>query len=172
MISIFKTNGNNQQHNTLMIIIFGFCFCLILVYYLNSNGYSIHFTKSNNNQNKSLNVFIDLGTNSGDSIYNFLGIKNDRVKVTEINTNTFPDSFKQIKWIIYAFEANKYFDSRLNEMKRQVEKLNHKVYLYKQTAAWTTDGTVDFYLDTVNEAYDFWGSSLNEGHRGLLKLLL
>jgi FkbM family methyltransferase len=171
MISI--VNDNRKQTNKIIIItIFGFCFCLVFIYYLNNS--QINFTNyllNRKNNSHNLNVFIDLGTNSGDSIYNFLDIKNDGVKVTQINQNSFPESFKHSKWIIYAFEANKYFNSRLDEMKRQVEKLDHRVYLYKQTAAWTFDGTIDFYLDTVNEAYDYWGSSLKQDHRGLLFVL-
>ena len=36
--------------------------------------------------------------------------------------------------------------------------------MYNGTAAWTYDGTIDFYLDTVNSGVDFWGSSLNDKH--------
>lgn len=37
------------------------------------------------------------------------------------------------------------------------------MYLYKEKAAWTYDGTVDFYLDKVSDAS--WGSSMNQKHR-------
>ena len=49
-------------------------------------------------------------------------------------------------------------------MKQDIEILNHKVNLFKSTAAWIYDGTIDFYLDKVNAGYDFWGSSLNKNH--------
>ncbi len=81
-----------------------------------------------------------------------------------LNNTIFPKSFKTNKWIIYGFEANSVFDQQLIKMKEDVEKLNHTVYLYKSTAAWINDGTIDFYLDTVNAAYDYWGSSLNKNH--------
>jgi len=41
--------------------------------------------------------------------------------------------------------------------------------MYNDTAAWTYDGTIDFYLDTVNQASHFWGSSLNKNHPDVVK---
>ncbi len=61
-------------------------------------------------------------------------------------------------------EANKHFDELLINTKNNAEKLGHKVYLYKQTAAWTYNGKIDFYLDTINKQADYWGSSLNKNH--------
>jgi hypothetical protein len=121
---------------------------------------------SNNNQEEIGEikyVFIDLGANKGDSIYNFVGM-NNRAQGGNINSETFPQSFKSAKWIIYGLEANSIFDEPLLKMKEEVEKLNHTVHLYKSTAAWTYDGTIDFYLDTVNDKFDYWGSSLNKNH--------
>jgi hypothetical protein len=112
----------------------------------------------------SLHVYIDLGANKGDSIYNFVGINYRAQGGNLLKNQTFPQSFKSAKWIIYGFEANSVFDSRLIKMKEDVEKLNHTIHLYKSTAAWTYDGTIDFYLDTVNRYNDFWGSSLNKNH--------
>jgi hypothetical protein len=110
-----------------------------------------------------VNVFIDLGANKGDSIFNFVGM-NKRAQGGNINSETFPQSFKSAKWIIYGFEANSIFDEPLLKMKEEVEKLNHTVHLYKSTAAWTYDGTIDFYLDKINVKRNFWGSSLNKNH--------
>jgi hypothetical protein len=122
-----------------------------------------YFSMLNGLPDEPVHVFIDLGANKGDSIYNFVGM-NKRAQGGNINSETFPQSFKSAKWIIYGFEANKVFDSRLLKMKEEVEKLNHTVHLYKSTAAWIYDGTIDFYLDTVNDKNDFYGSSLNENH--------
>jgi len=111
------------------------------------------------------NVFIDLGANKGDSIYNFVGLNNQAQGGNLNNNQLFPQTFKTAKWIIYGFEANSFFDEQLIKMKQDVEeKLNHTIYLYKSTAAWIYDGTIDFYLDTVNAGQDFWGSSLNQNH--------
>jgi hypothetical protein len=122
-----------------------------------------YFSMLNGLPDEPVHVFIDLGANKGDSIYNFIGI-NNRAQGGNINSEMFPQSFKSAKWIIYGFEANKVFDSRLLKMKEEVEKLNHTIHLYKSTAAWTYDETIDFYLDTINDKNDFWGSSLNQNH--------
>ena len=127
---------------------------------------------SNLNSNKNIdgekvgeirNIFIDLGANKGDSIYNFVGL-NSGAQGGDLNNPVFPQSFRTAKWIIYGFEANSFFDNQLVKMKQDVEKLGHTIYLYKSTAAWIYDGTIDFYLDTVNAGNDFWGSSLNKYH--------
>ena len=110
-----------------------------------------------------LHVFIDLGANKGDSIYNFIGL-NSQAQGGNLDNSNFPKSYKTAKWIIYGFEANSFFDNQLLKMKQDVEMLNHKVNLFKSTAAWIYDGTIDFYLDKVNAGNDFWGSSLNKNH--------
>ncbi len=110
-----------------------------------------------------VNVFIDLGANKGDSIYNFVGLSTT-AQGGNLNSNIFPGWFRKAEWIIYAIEANPFFDSKLAEMKQKVEEMHHKVHLHKKTAAWIKDGTIDFYLDTVNPQVDFWGSSLNKNH--------
>jgi hypothetical protein len=55
-------------------------------------------------------------------------------------------------------------------MKKKAIELGHTVYLHKQTAAWTYDGKIDFYLDTINKQNDFWGSSLNKNHQVVIDL--
>ena len=107
-----------------------------------------------------VNVFIDLGANKGDSVYNFVGLT-ENAQGGKLNSKNFA---KNASWIIYAVEANPFFDTKLLEMKKKVEALGHTVHLYNQTAAWVQDGKIDFYLDTVNPGYDFWGSSLNKNH--------
>ena len=110
------------------------------------------------------NIFIDLGANKGDSVLNFIGM-NLNAQGGNLNANgLFSKKLKNSNWIIYAFEANPYFDEQLLNMKKLVtnSKYNHTVYLYSQTAAWIYDGKIDFFLDTVNPQMDFWGSSLNK----------
>jgi hypothetical protein len=156
--------------------ILGLLFFISLLFFLSFNG--IHKLKSSVNkyfgQPKSLSsnfdedtkeplhVFIDLGANRGDTIYNFIGL-NSEAQGGNLKNSIFPQSFKTAKWIIYGFEANSLFDNQLIKMKQDVEKLNHSVHLFKSTAAWIYDGTIDFYLDTNNKV-DFWGSSLNKNH--------
>lgn len=45
----------------------------------------------------------------------------------------------------------------------------HSIQLFNETAAWTYDGTIDFFLDTVNSQKNFWGSSLNKEHPDVLR---
>jgi hypothetical protein len=103
-------------------------------------------------------VFIDLGANKGDSIYNFFGIEtNDQ------SPYNFPQLLdrtlvKQVSWIVYAFEANPVFDNDLYEMKNKLNNLGHIVHLFNRTAAWKYDGKIDFYLDLINVEKNFWGS--------------
>ncbi len=107
-----------------------------------------------------VNVFIDLRANKGDSIYNFVGLT-ENAQGGKLNNKNFA---KNASWIIYAVEANPFFDNKLDDMKEKIEKMNHVVHLHKKTAAWVQDGKIDFYLDldTVNPKNDFWGSSLKK----------
>ena len=68
------------------------------------------------------------------------------------------------KWDVYAFEANPLFNSDLEKVEALVAK-NHSVYLFNETAAWTHDGKIDFYLDTGH----FWGSSLDKNHPDVIR---
>jgi FkbM family methyltransferase len=68
------------------------------------------------------------------------------------------------KWDVYAFEANPLFNSDLEKVKALVAK-NHSVYIFNETAAWTHDGKIDFYLDTGH----FWGSSLDKNHPDVIR---
>lgn len=76
----------------------------------------------------------------------------------------YTDLDESISWDVYAFEANPEFNKILTNVKANVSKRNHTVKMYQETAAWTYDGTIDFYLDTVNKANNFWGSSIDENH--------
>ena len=153
---------------TFLLVFFVYVFSIGL--YRNSNyqpSSDTHFGESlslfNEDSSKPLHVFIDLGANKGDSIYNFIGL-NSQAQGGNLDNSNFPKSYKTAKWIIYGFEANSFFDNQLLKMKQDVEMLNHKVNLFKSTAAWIYDGTIDFYLDKVNADNDFWGSSLNKNH--------
>jgi len=39
---------------------------------------------------------------------------------------------------------------------------NLKLEIFPSTVAWTVDEPVVFYLDTINDEHDFWGSSMYE----------
>lgn len=114
---------------------------------------------------KQKNVFIDLGANKGDSLMNFLNLS---AKAQGGSLNIPNVSADKQQWIIYLFEANERFSNVLNTLKQDVEKIGHIVHLHDKTAAWIYDGTIDFYLDTINTKNDFWGSSLMNNHVSFL----
>jgi hypothetical protein len=111
-----------------------------------------HFTdKSSNFKSPTIeepnpkHVFIDLGARHGDTVYDFLGISKHPFG-GYYRHKAYPKWPKNTTWIIYAVEANPFLDAKLYHMKRWVESLNHTVHLYNQTAAWTKDGFIDFYM--------------------------
>jgi FkbM family methyltransferase len=119
------------------------------------------------------NVFIDLGSNKGDSIYNFFGLleksQGSNLNGQSLFDNEIEDSFILKTWDVYAFEANEFFNEQLNDMKKTIESLGHTVYLYDKTAACTFNGFIDFYLDIKNKYFDYGGSSLKKNHRDVVR---
>lgn len=95
-------------------------------------------------------AYFDLGANRGDTVYKFL--QNQVINETQL---------KDVQWNIYAFEPNPRFTSDLIAMKENVSK-THKVNLYNDTAAWTHDGYVSFYLELISNFSE--GSSLLKEH--------
>jgi FkbM family methyltransferase len=114
-------------------------------------------------------VFIDLGANKGDSIRNFFG-QNEKALGGQLSNLIKLKEVLNKKWIIYAIEANPFFDQVLYEMKTNLESnYGHTVFLFNQTAAWKSDGLIDFYVDEVNIDQSFWGSSLFNNHPDVIK---
>lgn len=141
--------------NNKIIIFTIFLFILIV---------KISFLNNEKTTKNKKNVFIDLGANTGDSIHYFF------------NSTTFKPEFLKgygsigdKKWIVYAVEANPYFNNALDKVKSEIESLGHTVYLYKETAAWIRNEKLTFYLDTVNKVQNYWGSSLEKDHPDVLK---
>jgi FkbM family methyltransferase len=117
------------------------------------------------------NVFIDLGTNKGNSIYDFFGLleksQSSNLNGQNLFENEGEDSFILKTWDIYAFEANEFYSDQLNEMKNMIESLGHNVYLYDKTAACTFNGFIDFYLDKKSKYFNY--KSLEKNHRDFIK---
>ena len=105
-------------------------------------------------------VFFDLGTNNGDSVKYFIDTANRSNKELLKGYG----SFNEISWEIYAVEANPYFNQMLGDLKKYCEKLGHTINLMTETAAWTKNEKLVFYLDTINAGYNYWGSSLIKEH--------
>ena len=114
----------------------------------------------NNYKKEAKNVIFDLGANIGDSARFFVepNFNGNDLKLKGICSK------ENKKWEIHSFEANPDFNEQLEVTKKMVENFGHKHFLYKQTAAWVSDQTMIFYLDTVNKERNFWGSSLHKEH--------
>ena len=117
------------------------------------------------NKREKKYVYIDLGANRGDSIYNFLGITEKRTGGSsggKLSNLVDPNIIKNNKWEIFGFEGNPVFDERLAAMKSDIEAKNKNVQinLYSSTIAWIFDGRIDFFLDTADPLRDFSGTCL------------
>ncbi|EFQ33972.1 FkbM family methyltransferase [Colletotrichum graminicola] len=105
-------------------------------------------------------IFVDLGANRADSLEAFLQHPGAK----------FEFDFPRPSWAtheqaeIYLFEANPVFNPALVEAKERYTAQGKKIHIFPSTVADVTDGTRTFYLDTINEAHDFWGSSTYANH--------
>ena len=106
-------------------------------------------------------VFLDLGTNDGQSVKYFINkAPNKKNKAPLEGYGALGGKI----WEIYVVEANPYFNSMLKNLKKYCENLGHTVNLYTETAAWVKNEKLVFYIDTVNINNNFWGSSLLKQH--------
>lgn len=109
-------------------------------------------------------VVFDLGANNGDSLSNFFGIGENKM-YNQLNN----EKINQVKWTVYAFEANPYFNGHLAKLGDTLGEHGHTVNMFSSTAAWTHNGTIEFYLDTVNKYHNYWGSSIKKTHPDVVK---
>ena len=119
------------------------------------------FDKNNSNQ-KIKHVFFDLGTNNGDSVKFFVDKSERKHNGYEVLKGY--GALNNKTWEIYAIEANPFFNKILLDTKTYCERLGHTVNLLTETAAWTKNEKLVFYLDTVNVNVNYWGSSLFKQH--------
>ncbi|KAK2010242.1 FkbM family methyltransferase [Colletotrichum eremochloae] len=100
-------------------------------------------------------IFVDLGANRADSLEAFLQHPNSK----------FEYDYPSPPWAtheeaeIYLFEANPVFNPALVDAKERYTAQGKKIQIFPATVADVIDGTRTFYLDTVTEDHDFWGSS-------------
>jgi len=150
------------------ILLIFLCLIFIITFFRVQNGIqepSRKISKLNDkkivvSKNKSVkiikHVFIDLGANNGDSIKMFL--KTESYSVSETIKGLIVENKT---WVIYAVEANPYFNEMLKETKINFENLGHIFYLLSETAASTKNEKVLFYLDPNGKRL---GSSLFSVH--------
>lgn len=95
--------------------------------------------KMNPNYREKKYVYIDLGANTGNSIYNFLGINEREGGNGKLSALIDKNIVKINKWEIYGIEADPVFDKSLLAMKSDIESWNKNITinLYTSTIAWT-----------------------------------
>mmetsp|Transcript_21228 Transcript_21228/g.39002 ORF Transcript_21228/g.39002 Transcript_21228/m.39002 type:complete len:324 (-) Transcript_21228:216-1187(-) len=99
-------------------------------------------------------VFIDLGAADGNTFNVFLsGEYQDLANCTVNGADA---------WDAYLVEANPKFDKSL--MAEATKYPNGKVKSMHSTAAYMCEAKTSFYLDTVNDEHNNWGSSMSENH--------
>ncbi|KAG0259528.1 hypothetical protein BG011_002576 [Mortierella polycephala] len=111
-------------------------------------------------ESKPRYIFVDLGANRADSLEAFLQHQGAK----------FSHTFPRPEWAsyddaeIFLFEANPVFNTHLVEAKERYAKQGIKVNIFPSTVVDVTDGIRTFFLDTVNDGHDFWGSSIYATH--------
>lgn len=113
-------------------------------------------------------IYFDLGSNNGDSILSFFGLKPRFPELFGGNLTCEKFAPPDAQWWIYAFEANSKFNADLDETVNKLQnQTKHKIKVFKQTAAWTYDGMISFYIENVT-GFGL-GSSLDENHPDVIK---
>lgn len=123
----------------------------------------------NGSQEKNF-ILYDLGCNNGDSLLSFFGFKPRFPQLIEerLTYRSFGKIAENATWTIYAFEANAKFNKDLDKTIRIFNNsTKHKLNVYKETAAWKYDGTVDFYAENVT-GFGL-GSSIESTHPDVVK---
>merc|ERR1719316_28908 len=65
-----------------------------------------------------------------------------------------------MQWSAVLVEANPRFNAQLSAVGKQ----HSQVSVMSSTAAYMCEAKTSFYLDTVNTAKNFWGSSMSNNH--------
>ncbi|KAJ3416069.1 hypothetical protein HDV05_003428 [Chytridiales sp. JEL 0842] len=113
-------------------------------------------------------VFVDLGANRGDSFRVFMQEPNTKYNYTYAK----PADREYVEFESYLFEANPFFNEPLLKTKEEFQNRPEgfgPVHIFPSTIVYTKDTVLPFFLDTVNAANDFWGSSILSTHGDSIK---
>ena len=143
-----------MQNNRILIILFLFIALLMLLYLLfGRQEYKFNSGKVNMIEffdKRIKNVIFDLGANIGDSALLFADPEFKCDNCHELKGICTKDNKN---WIMHSFEANPRYNDILDNVTKTVKKYGHTHYLYKQSAAWTKNENLTFYIDVG------WGTS-------------
>ncbi|KJK75408.1 hypothetical protein H634G_09426 [Metarhizium anisopliae BRIP 53293] len=127
-------------------------------------------------------IFVDLGANIGDSLDAFLRKEDAKFqyKFPRPDWARYEEAgkFASIAQVpkrmlahfpfceidIYLFEGNPAFNPALVEAKQRHRSRGVNVNIFPSTVVDVRDGTRMFYLDTINDEHDYWGSSIYANH--------
>ncbi|KAG0237099.1 hypothetical protein BGW41_000267 [Actinomortierella wolfii] len=110
-------------------------------------------------------IFVDLGANRADSMDVFL-----KRPGTKFNYDyPKPDWARYEDAEIFLFEANPVFNGALVKAKQRADEEGIKVEIFPSTVVDVKDGIRTFFLDTVNDSHDYWGSSIYASHPDAIK---
>ena len=149
-----------MQNNRILIILFLFIALLMLLYLLfGRQEYKFNSGKVNMIEffdKRIKNVIFDLGANIGDSALFFADPNFQCENCHELKGICTKDNKK---WIMHSFEANPRYNDILDNVTKTVKKNGHTHFLYKQSAAWTKNENITFYIDVGPLG---WGTSAHK----------
>lgn len=115
--------------------------------------------------NHCSHIFIDLGSNVGDSIEKFVDPYNHQHRHSILAKIVREHQWKAKDFCIYGMEGNPRFNEKLRNLERSLVSTCKRIKIFTETVATTQNGMVTFYLDQNSYQHNFWGSSLIASHR-------
>ena len=131
-------------------------------------------------------VFIDGGSNRGDTIEWFSGNKEkaDSKRVIRMTCHVFQFPCEMIEmkkkimskydtsisdFCVYGFEGNSYFSKTLKAKVEEKRALFKQVEVFTETVISHVSTPLKFYIDDFNKKHHFFGSSLSQDHSDATK---
>jgi len=117
------------------------------------------------------NFYFDLGSNVGDSIVHFVLHNITSVGSSSSALRRFANHLGVVstEYCVYGFEGNPVFNDGLKKLEQLLQGYTKKTEIRTETVVTDHDGTTQLYLDLVNADHHFWGSSIHNGTRDILK---
>lgn len=117
------------------------------------------------------NFYFDLGSNVGDSIVHFVLHNITSVGSTSSALRRFANHIGVVstEYCVYGFEGNPIFNDGLKKLEQLLQGYTKKTEIRTETVVTDEDGTTQLYLDLINEDHHFWGSSIENGTRDVVK---
>ncbi|EME30529.1 uncharacterized protein Gasu_22010 [Galdieria sulphuraria] len=117
------------------------------------------------------NFYFDLGSNVGDSIVHFVLHNITSVGSTSSALRRFANRIGVVssEYCVYGFEGNPIFNDGLKKLEQLLQGYTKKTEIRTETVVTDEDGTTQLYLDLVNEDHHFWGSSIHNDTRDIVK---